>query len=159
MSGPLTSTLSHPLARAYEDAARRLQKAILASCDPAEDFSQRLHCALAAVLEFCAAEPELGRLLTSCPFDGEHGALMPVYRRWQASYAELLRDAAAASPEAYRHPAFFEPLMIAGICFRISYNLAGGDRDKRPVTGLLPTLHASVLSCYQRAEGPRLRAL
>jgi hypothetical protein len=155
MSEPLTPAAEHSLARAYEDAARRVQEAILASCDPEERFSERLGGALEAALEFCAAEPELGLLLTTRPFGEDHELLIPVYRRWQASYAELLRDTAAASPKVHRHPAFFEPLMIAGICFCISRNLGG----ERPVRDLLPTLHASVLDCYQREEGPRLRAM
>lgn len=148
MTEPLLSAPDQTLVEAYERGAERLSEAVFASCEPTAAFPRRLHNALAAALDFCAAEPELGRLLTTRPFGEAHEQLLPLYNQWRDRYAELLRDAAAASPDTLPQPPFLEPVMIAGIYFCISCRLRDESQEERPLRSLLPDLQASVLSYY-----------
>lgn len=133
----------------YERGAERLLAAIAGALEPGASFPQQVETALRSTLALFAADPELGRLLTVQPFEGDEQAI-GCYQRWQRRYGDLLRAGAARSPRAYVHPPFVEPALIAGICWRISrYILAEGAEY---LEDLLPSLQEFVLVSYFGAE-------
>jgi len=136
----------------YESGAERLLEEIAAACEPAAGFPQRVEAGLRATLRLLAAEPELGLLLTVPPWAGDELALRR-QQRWQGRFAELLRNAAARSPDAGVHPPFVEPALIAGIRWRISSRLLGDGAED--LEDLLPGLMEFVLACYFGPEADR----
>jgi hypothetical protein len=124
----------------------RLHAAILAACAGCEDFPGRLAAALRATLGLLADEPDLARLLTVQPYlDGGEEALR-AQRRWLRHFGDLLRDAAAAYPEANPHPRFLEPFLIGGIRFQIARQVLTGEAAQ--LQSLLPSTLQFLLAFY-----------
>ncbi len=134
----------------YERAAERLMDAVTAACMAQTSFPQQVEAALRATLGLFAAEPELGRLLTVQPFEGDEAALR-CYQHWQGRFGSLLRRAAAGDLAAYAHPDFVAPGLIAGLCWRLSGPLRAGEPGK--LEALLPSLVEFVHVCYFGADG------
>lgn len=137
------------IADSYEYGAERLLRAVTAACGTQTAFVGQVEASLRAALTLFAAKPELGRLLTTRPFDGGDEAIGG-YMRWQRRYGELLAAAAARDPAAYRHPVFVAPALISGICWRISQRLRVEGAEH--LEELLPDLLEFVFVSYFGAE-------
>jgi hypothetical protein len=137
----------------HHRGAERLFAAVRGACQPGADFAEQLRSALTAALALLAAEPDLARLLCLKPYLGGDD-LLESERVWQARLAALLRQAAGASPRAVTHPPALEPLLIGGICRKISARVQAGQADQ--LDQLLPDLLEFLLSYYLGPE-ERLR--
>jgi hypothetical protein len=133
----------------YERGAERLLATLAAACESEASFSEQVETALRATLSLFAAEPDLGRLLTTRPFDGSDETMVP-YLRWRQRYGELLTSAAARDPGAYRHPPFVAPALVSGICWQISRHLQAAGPER--LEALLPDLLEFVFVSYFGAE-------
>lgn len=141
---PENSPYAPALAVEYERAAQRVRAAIAIALEPGADFAEQVEAGLRAALALFAAEPALAHLLVVRPFAGDAEALS-CYERWQRRCAEALREAAARDPEAYEHPAFFEPALVSDLCAQLARQLGA---DPGRLGDLAPGLLELVRACY-----------
>lgn len=133
----------------YERGAKRLLETVTVACEPGAAFAEQVESAFRATLALFAAEPDLGRLLTTRPFEGED-EVIGRYLHWQRRYGELLAAAATRDPAAYVHPPFVAPALVSGICWRISQRLQAEGTER--LEDLLPDLLEFVFVSYFGAE-------
>jgi hypothetical protein len=119
----------------YKRGGERLFETIAAACDPGADFAEQVRSTLDAALALLAAEPFPG---------GDSDAAEQ--RRWRGRCAGLLRRSARLRPGAGASPLFLEPLLIDGVCWRISDRLRSTGAEHLPA--LMPDLLECVLAYY-----------
>lgn len=101
----------------FDTAAARLLEAILFSHRSNRSFPLALNDAFAAALALLDADP----LLADHLLDHRAGDADLWLRRasWQRTFADLLREEAAADPASRLSPHFLEPHLIAGIAWQL----------------------------------------
>ena len=142
----------------HQDAGARLLETIAAACDPAADFRDQLHSALAVALALLASDPALARRLFLEPWTGDD---LSTQGRppWLVACAGRLRRAARSCPRASNPPLFLEPLLLDGIHWMIAERVRVGHLERLPA--LLPGLFETTLAYYfEPAElGPIVAAV
>jgi len=139
------------LLAAYEEAEQRAwaQAAAAAAAVPVEDWPRRVHAALAAVLDFCAAEPTTARLFTL-----EARAALPeiATRQRQAleRLAALLREGNRAGRRGAGLPEGTELTLVANVAALIGAHVLSGATELLPA--LAPQLGDHLLQPYRDAE-------
>jgi AcrR family transcriptional regulator len=130
---------------AFEAAAELLAERLAEAYRGEQGWPQRVRAALAAALEFFAAEPELARLLLTEPFV----AGPDVARRYQEQVERLapyLREGRELSAAAASFPETTERGLIGSIASQIGRKASAGEADSLPA--LLPELAQFALTPY-----------
>jgi AcrR family transcriptional regulator len=135
------------LLAAYEEAEQRAWEQAAAAADvvPAGDWPGRVHAALAAVLDFCAAEPTTARLFTL-----EARTLPAIAERQRQALdritALLRAGSSIAAPPRAGLPAGTERVLVAHVAALTAAHVLSGATELLP--GLEPQLAAHLLQPY-----------
>ena len=116
------------LLAAYVAAADRLCAEIESACTTAGEDSGTLEAGIEAALSVCAAQPELGRLL-SAQAPREASALCTARRLLISRLAAMLRRTRGADDDSPQPPGLDERLIDATLAF-VNTRLAAGDRER-----------------------------
>ncbi|HEX3733556.1 MAG TPA: hypothetical protein VHU86_00230 [Solirubrobacterales bacterium] len=130
----------------YERAARSLLGLTEAACESRADFAGKAEAALRAGLAFLAANPGLASLLTVEPYATGEGELPMIHQRWLERFGALLGDAALHEPDAFAHPDFVDPTIVAGVCGQIAGRVVAAQAEQLEL--LLPDLLEFTLIFY-----------
>jgi AcrR family transcriptional regulator len=135
------------LLAAYEEAEGRVwEQATVAAAAPTEDWPEQVRAALAAVLEFCSAEPTTARLFTL-----EARAALPGIaarqRRALERIAVSLRAGNRAAGSSADLPASTERTLVANVVALIGAYVLSGANELLP--SLAPQLGEHLLRSYR----------
>lgn len=138
------------LLAAYEEAEQRAWTAAAAAAAPATDWPRRVHAAVAAALDFCAAEPTTARLFTL-----EARAALPQVAACQRQALErlaaLLHEGNLTGRRSFDLPDGTELTLVANVAALIGAYVLSGAAELLP--GLAPQLGDHLLQPYWDAEG------
>lgn len=110
-----------------------------------EDWAERVRLALAALLSFVAAEPELARLVFVEP-QLAGGEIAARQREGLASFAPVLRGGRPPRPEGRPVPEHVDEAVLGGIASLLASRINAGETTD--VEGLLPELLEFALTPY-----------
>ncbi|MGE5283211.1 MAG: TetR/AcrR family transcriptional regulator [Chloroflexota bacterium] len=137
---------------AYDDAVERVRIQLRSACDERRRWEIRVLDALAALLDFLAAEPELARLLLVEGLRAGRG----VYDRYQEalqSFVPYLRAGAPAPPDGAPPPPESDEAIVGGVASLLSRRALAGEFERLPE--FLPQIGEFVLTPYLGAAETR----
>ncbi len=126
---------------AYEDVSSAMQSA----AEPFDDWHEQVKAALAALLEFFAAEPDLARFFWLEPIGGG-ATIADRYREVMHSLAEQLTANRPAITNAPPLSAIAEEAIVGGVVALIAKQISAGRPERLP--DLLPDLLELILAPY-----------
>ncbi len=145
-------------ATAFDRAASRLRAAVTAACDAAEPGPAGVAVAIAATLDFAAADPAAARMLVIEPWaHGDDGTAR--HGRLVEHFAELLGASCRNAEDERQPPPLTEQLMVGAVTGVLTEHLLDGRTAVLP--SLAPELAELVLLPYvgaaqAKAWGQRL---
>jgi AcrR family transcriptional regulator len=136
---------------AYDDAERRAwaQAVAAAAAVPEGDWPLRVHAAVAAMLDFIAAEPTAARLFT-LEARAAGPAIAERHRRALDRAAGVLRAGNRAGPGAAELPKGAEPALLANVVALVGSYVLSGATELLP--GLAPQLADHLLLPYRERD-------
>lgn len=137
---------------AYDDAVERVRRKLHSACDERKRWEVRVLDALASLLDFLAAEPELARLLLVEGLRAGRG----VYDRYQNAlqgFVPYLRAGAPVPPDGAPPPAETDEAVVGGVASLLSRRALAGELERLPE--FLPQIGEFVLTPYLGAAEAR----
>jgi hypothetical protein len=127
----------------YDRAADRVLAIVIAARETGTAFPAQVRSGLAAVLSLLDGDADLTSVVLVEPT--QHLQLEDCRWRWALAFGNLLREAAARTPDLQLPPPFLEPHLIAGIGWRLRRERAS---PGKAMSDLLPSLLDFVLRYY-----------
>ena len=130
---------------AYDDSVERIRDLVRTACEEREDWARGVLAALAALLEFLAAESAQAQLVLVEGLRAGRG----VYDRYQAalqSFVPYLQEGAPSPPGAERPPETTDEAVVGGIASLLARRVLAGETESMP--GLLPEIAEFALTPY-----------
>lgn len=134
---------------AYEMVTEHVLESMRTAATTFEDWPQQVRAALATVLRFFAAEPELARICMIEPV-AAGGAIAARHRETLRQLAELLRRGRPDSGGGPSPPEVTEETLVGGIVSLVVRETNAGRTDE--LEKLLPELVELVLASYLPAD-------
>lgn len=139
---------------AYDLAIERIRQQILAACEGVggEDWSDRVHGAIDALLRLFAAEPALASIALVEGLRAGRG----VYDRYQAavdSFVGYLREGAPLTPGGAEVPKATDEAVVGGIASLLGRRVLAGEGDR--LGELFPEVFEFTLAAYLGADEAR----
>jgi AcrR family transcriptional regulator len=139
---------------AYDAAIERIRKQVVDACEQARgrEWANRVHDALAALLQLFGAEPALASIALVEGLRAGRG----VYDRYQAaveSFVGYLREGAPTTPAGSEVPEATDEAVIGGIASLLGRRILAGEAGQ--LDELFPEILEFALTAYVGAEEAR----
>ena len=137
----------------HESSFERLLAAIAIGCEGLVQWPARVVAALAAALEFLAAEPRAARALTLDALSGGSAA-WAVHRAAVERLASMLSEGRGYYARAALSPAAAERVVVEGILAELAERVAAGEAQRLPSL-LAPLSELALLPCLSGEDAKR----
>lgn len=137
---------------AYDDAIERIREQVRGACEQAGEWAAAVLAALAALLDFLAAEPAQARLVLVEGLRAGRG----VYDRYQDAlqgFVPLLRNGAPVPADGTSPPAATDEAVVGGIASLLAHRILNGETEK--LSQFLPEIAEFALTPYLGAAEAR----
>lgn len=137
---------------AYDASAEQLRRRVLAACDEASDWVDRIRAALVALLSSLASEPALANLLF---VEGLRGG-RDVYDRFQQAqmaFVACLREGAPPAAGGVQPPPITDEAVVGGIASLLGHRVLAGEAGE--LESFFPEVAEFALTPYLGAAEAR----